>query len=164
MDLYPWLVLIHVLAAFGFALSHGVSAFTSFAIRREREPERIRVLLELSSTAIGGLYVSVLTLLVAGIAAGIMGNWFGRGWIWASLGILVLVAVAMYAMASRYYGELRSAVGLAAYGDKKGAAPPPPVGPDQLAAILDTRRPEAIAAIGLGGLAVIVWLMVLKPF
>jgi hypothetical protein len=164
MDLYPWLVLIHVLAAFAFALTHGVSAFVSFAIRREREPERIRPLLELSSRAIGGLYASLLTLLVAGIAAGIMGNWFGRGWIWASLGILVLVVVAMYAMASRYYAGIRTAVGLAAYGAPKDAPPPVPAGREQLAALLDTRRPEAIAAIGLGGFALIIWLMVTKPF
>jgi hypothetical protein len=164
MELYPWLVLVHVLAAFAFALAHGVSAFVSFAVRRERDPERIKALLELSSTAIGGLYASLVTLLVAGIAAGIMGSWFGRGWIWASLGILVVVVIAMYAMATRYYGEVRSAVGMAAYGDKKGAPPPAPVGPEQLAALLDTRRPEAIAAIGLGGFALVVWLMVIKPF
>jgi hypothetical protein len=30
--------------------------------------------------------------------------------------------------------------------------------------MLDTRRPEAIAAIGLGGFALVVWLMVVKPF
>lgn len=164
MDLYPWVVLVHVLAAFGFALSHGVSAFVSFAVRRERDPERIKALLELSSAAIGGLYASLLTLLIAGIAAGIMGNWFGRGWIWAALGILIVVVVAMYAIASRYYAEVRAAVGMEAYGTKKGAPPPVPVGPDQLGALLDTRRPEAIAVIGLGGLALVVWLMVVKPF
>ncbi|HET9521133.1 MAG TPA: DUF2269 family protein [Candidatus Limnocylindrales bacterium] len=162
MDLYPWLVLVHVLAAFGFALSHGVSAFVSFAVRRERDPERIKALLDLSSTAIGGLYASLLTLLVAGIAAGIMGNWFGRGWIWASLGILIVVAVAMYAMATRYYAEIRSAVG---YPPRdKTAAMPAPASREQLATMLDTRRPEAIAVVGLGGLALIVWLMVVKPF
>jgi hypothetical protein len=33
-----------------------------------------------------------------------------------------------------------------------------------MAQLLDTRRPEAIAAVGIVGLLVILWLMVLKPF
>jgi len=164
MDLYPWLVLTHVIAAFGFALSHGVSVYASFAIRRQRDPERIRALLELSSMAIGGFYLSLTVLLIAGIAAGIVGNWFGRGWIWAAIGVLIAVTVAMYAMASRYYAQIRSAVGLASMNDKKGEPPPAQIGPDELVALLDTWRPEALAAIGFIGLVLILWLMVLKPF
>jgi len=48
--------------------------------------------------------------------------------------------------------------------DKKGEPPPAQVGPDELAALLDTRRPEALAAVGFIGLVLILWLMVLKPF
>jgi hypothetical protein len=48
--------------------------------------------------------------------------------------------------------------------DKKGDPPPPPVSRDELATILDTRRPEVLAAIGFGGFAILVWLMELKPF
>lgn len=164
MDLYPWLVLTHIVAAFGFALSHGVSVYTSFAIRRQRDPERIRALLELSSMAVSGMYVGLGVLLIAGIAAGIVGNWFGRGWIWAALGVLITVTVAMYAIASRYYAQVRSAVGLPSMNDKKGEPPPAPLGSGELAALLDTRRPEALAAVGFVGLVVILWLMVLKPF
>jgi len=164
MDLYPWLVLTHVVAAFGFALSHGVSVYVSFAIRRQRDPERVRALLELSGTAVGGLYLGLAVLLIAGIAAGIVGNWFGRGWIWAALGVLIAVTAAMYAIASRYYAQVRSAVGLPSMNDKKGEPPPPALGSDELAALLDTRRPEALAAIGLAGFVLILWLMVVKPF
>ena len=44
----PWIVFIHIVAAFGFVLSHGVSAFVAFRIRAERDPARIGALLDLS--------------------------------------------------------------------------------------------------------------------
>jgi hypothetical protein len=163
VDFYPWIVFVHVAAAFGFVLSHGASAFVSFRIRTERDPLKIRALLELSSMTLGTMYVSFLVLLVAGIAAGIVRGWFAMGWIWAAIGVLLAVSVAMYALATRYYGTLRLAVGLEAYGAPKGTRPGA-ASAEELAQLLDTRRPEAIAAVGIVGLLVILWLMVLKPF
>jgi len=164
MDWYPWVVLIHVLAAFGFAMSHGVSVFAAFAMRRSGEPGDVRTLLGLSSASLGGLYISLVVLLIAGITAAIMGGWFGHGWPWAAIGVVVVVIAAMYAMASRYYATVRSAVGLPSMNDKKGEPTPTPKSREELVTILDTRRPEALAAIGFGGFAILVWLMELKPF
>ena len=164
MDLYPWVVLTHVLAAFGFAMAHGVSVFAAFSMRSSKDPAAVRTLLGVSGMSIGALYISLLVLLVAGIAAAIMGGWFGRGWPWAAIVVVVVIVVAMYAMASRYYANIRSAVGLPSINDKKGEPPPAPVSDEELARLLDTRRPEALAAIGFGGFVVLVWLMELKPF
>ena len=164
MDLYPWVVLTHVLAAFGFAMAHGVSVFAAFSMRSSNDPAAVRTLLGVSGMSIGALYISLLVLLVAGIAAAIMGGWFGRGWPWAAIVVVVVIVIAMYAMASRYYANIRSAVGLPSTNDKKGEPPPPPVSDEELARLLDTRRPEALAAIGFGGFVVLVWLMELKPF
>jgi len=162
MDVYPWVVVLHVFAAFLFVLGHGASAMVAFAIRAEREPARIAALLDLSARSIGVMYVGLLVLLLAGIAAGIMHGWFGSGWIWAALGLLILIMVAMYAVATRYYAGIRKALGQPGRGE---TGPPPAAVPQaELIALLDTRRPETLAAIGIGGLAVIVWLMVAKPF
>ena len=162
--LYPWIVFIHVAAAFGFAISHGVSVFASFRVRREREPERIRALLDLSLTGISFVYLSLLVLLIAGIAAGILGGHFGRLWIWVSLALLIGMIVTMYALASRYYAQVRHAVGLVSPFDKKGTPPPEPVSAPELDRLLDSSRPFAIAIVGLGGLLLILWLMLFKPF
>ncbi len=164
MDLYPWIVFVHVAGAFTFAIAHGVSAFAAFKIRVERDVSRIRALLELSGMAIGTMYVGLLVVLIAGIAGGIMRGWFAMGWIWASLAVLVAVAVVMYALATRYYAQVRAAVGMRAYNAAKDAPPPTPLAADDLARLLDTRRPDVIAATGIAGLAVILWLMILKPF
>jgi hypothetical protein len=145
-------------------MSHGVSVFAAFAMRASKEQGPVRTLLGLSSASLGTLYISLLVLLIAGIAAAIMGGWFGRGWPWAAIGVVVVIVIGMYAMASRYYATVRSAVGLPSMNDKKGEAPPAPVADAELARILDTRRPEALAVMGFGGFVILVWLMELKPF
>ena len=164
MDFYPWVVFIHVAAAFLFVMGHGASMWTSDQIRRERDPARIRALLELSSRSLGLVYVSLVTLLIAGIAAGIMGGYFSQGWIWASMIVLFAIIVLMYALASRYYAQVRQAVGMRSYGMPKDAPEPTPVSPEELALLVDTRRPDVIGLVGVIGLLIILWLMMFKPF
>jgi hypothetical protein len=164
MDLYPWLVFVHVGGAFLFVMAHGVSAITAFRLRAERDPARITALLDLSSQSLGVTYLGLLTLLVAGIAAAIARNWFSQAWPWVAIGVLVIVMFAMYLMATRYYAGVRQGLGLPSMNDKKGEAPPAPRPIEEVIRMLDTRRPEQLAAVGLGGLLVLLWLMILKPF
>ena len=164
MEWYPWVVFVHVAAAFLFVMGHGASMWTSDQIRHERDATRIRALLELSSRSLGMVYVGLVTLLVAGIVAGIMGGHFARGWIWAAIGVLVVIIVLMYGLASRYYGRVREAVGLRGYQTPKDAPDPTPVSPEDLAALVDTRRADVIGLIGVIGLLVLLWLMMFKPF
>ena len=164
MEWYPWVVFVHVAGAFLFFMGHGASMWVSDQIRRERDPERIRTLLELSSRSLGLVYGALLVLLVAGIVAGIMGNHFGRGWIWAAIVVLVAIAVLMYVLGSRYYGRVREAVGIRSYMTPKDAPDPTPVSAGELAALVDSRRPDVIGLVGIGGLLVLLWLMMFKPF
>jgi uncharacterized membrane protein len=164
VDWYPWLVVAHIIGAFLFAMAHGVSAFVMFQVRKERDRARIASLLELSGASIGLMFAGLLVVLVAGIAAGIMGNWFGRGWIWLSLVLLIVVGALMTPLASGWMNRLRVAVGAPTQASRKGEPLPPPATDEELAALLDTRRPELVAAMGAGGLIVILLLMTLKPF
>jgi hypothetical protein len=164
MEWYPWVVFVHVAAAFLFVMGHGASMWVSDQVRRERDPVRIRALLELSSTSLGLVYGSLVTLLVAGIVAGLMGGHFGRGWIWAAIVVLVAIIVLMYALASRYYGRVREAVGIRSYMTPKDAPDPVPASPEQLAALVDSRRPDIIGLVGIVGLLILLWLMYFKPF
>jgi MFS family permease len=164
VDLYPWVVFIHVAAAFLFVMGHGASMWTSDQIRRERDPARIRVLLELSSRSLGLVYGSLVALLIAGIVAGVIGGHFGRGWIWAAIVVLIAIIVLMYALASRYYGQVREAVGMRSYQTPKDAPDPTPVSAEELALLVDTRRPDVIGLVGVIGLLILLWLMMFKPF
>jgi MFS family permease len=164
VDFYPWVVFIHVAAAFLFVMGHGASMWTSDQIRRERDPARIRVLLELSSRSLGLVYGSLVALLIAGIVAGVIGGHFGRGWIWAAIVVLIAIIVLMYALASRYYGQVREAVGMRSYQTPKDAPDPTPVSAEELALLVDTRRPDVIGLVGVIGLLILLWLMMFKPF
>jgi hypothetical protein len=164
MNWLPWLVLVHVIGAFGFMLGHGVSAHVAFRLRAERDPIRIAALLDLSSFSLAMLYLSLLVLLAGGIAAGFVGGHWGRLWIWVSIGILVLLVGAMYGLASPYYNRVRRAAGMKVYGDPKDAEPPAALTSAEIAATLDSTRPYLVAAIGGIGLVLIIGLMVLKPF
>lgn len=165
--LRPWLVLLHILGVLGFVLVHGASATVAFRLRGERDPVRIRALLELSNAYLNWAYGALMVLLASGIAAGIVGGWWtsGRLWIWVSVGLLVAIFVGMYGVAAPYFEALRHAVGMATYQDvREHRVPPPPATDGELASLLASRRPAATAFIGLGGIGLIAWLMVLKPF
>lgn len=162
MEPYPWIVLLHVVGAFVFVLSHGVSAWMAMIIRGEKDRTRVGTLLDLSSYSIGGVYVGLLLLLIGGIWAGIYANHFGRGWIWAAIALLVIVIVVMYAVATPYFVKLRAAVGLPSRG---APADPGLRASDEDLAALTARAPVVpIIAVGFGGLLLILWLMVVKPF
>lgn len=160
--MYPYIVLLHIVGAFVFALAHGVSVAVSFRLRGVQSREQVAGLLELSQMAVGGLYVGLLLLLIGGVWAGFAGEHWGRGWIWTALGILVAIMVAMYAIATPYYARMRAAAGVMT--DPNAVAKFGNPGPDDLARMAGSSRPVWLAIIGGIGLLVILWLMVVKPF
>ena len=161
---YSLLVFFHILGTFGFMLAHGVSSFVALRLRSERNLERIRALLELSSASMALMYGSLLLIFGTRIWAGFRGNWWRMGWIWAGLGLLIFVTIAMFVLASPYYTRVRKAAGMDYYGLKKGQPPDPPVGEDEMTALLSSSRPYMIAGIRLGAIIMILYLMVMKPF
>ena len=161
--MYEWIVYLHVLGAFAFVLAHGTSMIVAFRLRSVRDRNRVVALLELSQIANGAMYVGLLLLLGAGVWAGFVGAHWGRLWIWLSLGVLGLVLVVMYAVATPFYGRMRAAAGLPGYAEVADRYDPP-VTPDDLSMLARSRRPEILALVGGVGLVFIVWLMVIKPF
>jgi hypothetical protein len=160
--MYAYIVLLHVIGAFVFALAHGVSVAVGLRLRGVRSREQVAALLDLSGMAIGGLYVGLLLLLVGGVWAGFAGDHWGRLWIWAAIAILVVVIVAMYAIATPFYGRMRAAAGVLT--DPKQIARYGEIAPDELDRMGASSRPVWLAVIGGIGLLVILWLMVVKPF
>lgn len=170
MDLAPYLPilrLVHVLSVLAFVLVHGASAMVAFRVRSERDGARIKALLELSSAYQGWGWIALLVVLVSGILGGIAGGWWTSGqlWLWASVGVFIGITALMTPIPTAYLNDVRHAVGMATYDDtRKKLEPPAPVSDEELARVLDSNRPNIGAAIGLGGLAILVWLMMFKPF
>lgn len=163
MDWTPWLKLLHVAAGFAFVLAHGVSAFTTLKLRGERDPARVTALLDLSKFSLPISDLAILVLLASGIAAGFVGSYWGQLWIWVSIGVLVFLFIWMSVRGVQHHDTIRHALGTAGFYDKKNA-PIPEADPAALAKALDSPRALELAAVGFIGLAVLLWLMVLKPF
>ena len=162
--MYLWIVFLHVLAAFAYMMAHGVAANVAFKLRSETNRERIAALLDLSAMDFNLMYLALLVILVAGIALGFMGDWWGRVWIWLVMVLIVGKVFAMFMMGVRSFTQLRKAAGLPYFEGMKPHPALPPASPEEIAGCAASINPIPITAIGFGGLAVMVWLMMFKPF
>jgi small-conductance mechanosensitive channel len=162
--MYRWVVFLHILSAFAFFMAHGASALMAFRLRRERGIDRIRAILDLSNAALPAAYLSLMVLVLAGIAAGAMGHWFSQGWIWTAIVLLVVLWIGMFMYASRFYAPIRKAVGLP-YRDRQGEHPAePPASEAEITALVQAANPLVLLVPSFALIAVILWLMMFKPF
>src|SRR5919109_5048815 len=129
-SMHRWWVFLHVAGVFAFLMAHGVSAYVTFKLRSERDPSRVSHLLELSASSVGVM--------------------------WNSIGVLVVVIVAMYAMGTTWAARLRTISAAMTEGTEA-------VSSEQFEKILRSRRPYTIAGVGFVGLAVLLWLMLFQP-
>lgn len=162
--MYGAIVYLHVVGVFILLLAHGGSANAAFQLKRERNPDRLRALLDLSVLSYMGMYIGLLLLLVTGVIAGFMGSYWGRGWIWASIVLLVALAAFMGIYGSSYYGRVRTAVGLKPYRRTDQMPLGHMASEQELDTLLRSNRPLILTIIGVLGLLIILWLMMFKPF
>ena len=167
MDLTPyygWIVFLHVLGAFMFAAGHGVSMFVVFQARKERDRGKLAALLDLSGWSLGVAGIGLLLVLAFGILAGIVAGLWGKGWLWASLALFIVIGIVMTPIGGSYLRTLRLAIGQRPRNAKPTDPDPVPASDGELAALQASNRPEILLVVGAGGFAVILWLMMFKPF
>jgi len=92
---------------------------------------------------------ALLVVIVTGVWMAFLGSWWGRGWIWAAIVVLVALMSAMFIVVARPYYAARDSAGKS---------------DQELAQALAPARPVAAVWIGSVGLLILVGLMVLKPF
>jgi cytochrome bd-type quinol oxidase subunit 2 len=160
-EFYGWFVLLHIIGLVVFAVCHGVSMFVAFRVRASRHQRAaVAAAMDASSSSITPMYLGLLLLIIGGLGAAAGGNLLTAPWVIASAVLLVVVVGLMYAIATPYYRSVRAAVSIQA----PGAAPVgDPLTDDELARMLDTRRPEILLVVGGVGLVLLLWLMVMKP-
>jgi len=164
VDLYGWLVFGHVTAVVLAFAAHGVSAFAMFRVRRERDRVRLGAILDLSSSSLGIAGVGLLLAVVLGIAAAVVGNQFAKAWPWAAIGLVVIAFGAMTPLAAIPMNKVRRALAIPMAGDRAGDTAGPGGSEEELAIALAGIRPEIPAAIGVGAIVLLGWLMRAKPF
>ena len=159
----PVLFWLHVASAFAFVLAHGVSVFVSLRLGAERDPVRVGALLDLSLFAVRVATLMLIIVTITGLVATFVRDYWGQGWIYASLAILVVLWAWMSIRGVRYFDQVRHALGKRGAYDRTSTPDPEP-NPGQLETLLTSSRPIELTAVGLIGLALIVWLMIAKPF
>lgn len=162
--LYKPLLFVHILAALLYMMSHGASALAAYRLRSETMLDRIRALLDLSGYSFTLMYLSLLAMVLAGIALGFAGHWWATGWIWASLILLIAILVGMSLLASSHFHRVRKAVGLPFREGNKEQPPVEPASAQEIRTLLTSGRPHLLTAIGIGGWAIILYFMIFKPF
>jgi uncharacterized membrane protein len=153
--LYSIIKYLHVIFILGFLLSHGVSVQVAYALKRERDTQKIRSLLDISKAPYTFMISTLLGSILFGVVAGFMGHWWGSGWIWVSIALLVIIFGLMFYLGTNIFGAARNAAETAS----------DPTGTNQeLLAILEKSNPILLTIIGYGGFAIITLLMMFKPF
>ena len=168
-DVHEVILFFHLAGVFVFLIAHGTSGAVGFRLRREREPAKVAALLEISGSTLPAMGVGWILILVTGIALGVE-TWLGGGtrfgWFYASL-VIFIVLTAMMTPLSQGYVKARAALGVkpAMVSAKswtkilaKGYTR------DKLDEYLGEANAMALAAVGFGGILVLVFLMMFKPF
>jgi hypothetical protein len=161
--LIQWLIFLHVLGAITFFLGHGASAAMVFRLRHETDLERIRAQLDLSSSTMVFMLIAFLLLGITGLILPFMLGLWGEIWIWASIILILFVAVYMSTFNRRTYNVVRRMAGMPYMEANK---PAPALAPEPVEKIT-----AFVKEIKLGGLIIVgyvipvfvLWLMVFKP-
>ena len=163
--LYQIAVFLHVVFVFGYLLAHGVSASVSYAIKKERDVNRIRALLDISEASYPSMFSSLLAVIVFGLAAAFLNmTWWRFGWIWVSILVLIVIVVLMAVFGATAFGEIRKAAGLPYRVKGKPFPAESAKNNEEIYAATAKVNPTLLLVIGYGGFAVIAWLMIAKPF
>jgi hypothetical protein len=162
--LVRWLVFLHVLASFAFFLLHCTSAAMAFQLRKETKLERIRAMLDLSQSTIGGMFIAFAIMGLTGLIMPFLIHIWDRLYIWASIVLMLGTLVYMGVSSEMHYKQLRRLVGLPYMKGSKNMPAEPPSSEEVIAAQL--KRMNLAGLIVAGGVvpAVVLWLMIFKPF
>jgi len=159
-----WILFLHVLSSITFFLAHGASAATAFRIRKETDFIRIRAMLDLSVSTFMAMVYSFLVLGLSGLALPFLVKLWDKGWVWTSIVLMVFVVVWMGLFNEKGFKELRRLVGLPYMRGSKEFPAETPASAEEVAAHLKKINLHTLVIVGYVIPAIVLWLMVFKPF
>lgn len=162
--LIRWLVFVHVLAALTLFLAHGASAAMAIKLRKERDFARIRAMLDLSESTLILMFVAFLIMGLTGIILPFLIHIWNRGYIWLSIVLMVFVLIYMGVFNETHYKQLRRLVGLPYRKGNRLLPAEPPSSPEEVGALLDKTGVTGLLVVGYIVPAIVLWLMIFKPF
>ncbi len=157
--MYSWLLYVHIGAVLVFMLAHGVQVMVTWKMRWQADPAKMVQLFEALPLTLP-LRWGVLAIFASGIVLVAVLNLWLSVWIWVSLAILAAIWLAMYRWGGEYYTLIENTVVPLMDATDESAVPEMRAAFDR--ARLSWRVP-AMTVVGIGGVAVILWLMVFRP-
>ena len=164
LKLIPWLLFLHILSALTFFLAHGTSVAMAFKIRSETNFDRIRAMLDLSVSTIRVIFISFLAMGLTGLTMPFILKLWGKGWIWTSIVLMVIVLVQMGLMNEKRYKILRKLVGLPYMQGNKEFPAEEPASLQDVQAHMKKLKLGELMVVGYVIPMIVLWLMVFKPF
>jgi hypothetical protein len=159
-----WLIFVHVLAALTFFLAHGASAAMAFKVRKETDLTRIGAMLDLSWSTMILMGVSFLVMGLTGIILPFLVRIWNKGYIWASIVLMLFVFIYMAMFNEKTYKQLRRLVGLPYMKGSKQMPAEAPSNPEAVRALLQKTNVTGLVLSGYIIPAIVLWLMIFKPF
>jgi hypothetical protein len=159
--MYNWLVFFHVFFGFALMLAHGAHAAAMLAFRTEKDPERSLTFFNNVPDIKLVRYLAVLMGL-AGFIAAFITPWWRQGWVWASMVVYLIIAFVMYRYGAGYYGMISGAARQAIEAKRSNTNVEAAL--RKFEEVRTSPQPMLVAAVGVAGLAIILWLMRFKPF
>lgn len=143
--MYRWIVFIHIASVLGLLLVHPVTV--AFHLKEERHDLRIRELLEVSEAASRLRWLFFALTVITGVLLGFLGSWWDKAWIWIALAIFVAIGVVMNLYGGRTIDRIADTTD-----------------DTEMERLLTRFNPWILAGSGTGGLLLVLWLMLFKPF
>jgi len=162
--LIRWLIFPHVPSALTFYMAHGTSVAMAFKVRKETDFTRTSAMLDLSWSTMILMSVSFLIMGLTGIILPFMIHIWNKVWIWASIVLMLFVFIYMAMFNETTYKQLRRLVGLPYMKGSKQLPAEPPSSPQEVAALLKKTGVAGLVVVGYVIPAIVLWLMIFKPF
>jgi hypothetical protein len=108
--------------------------------------------------------ISFLVMGLTGIILPFLIHIWNKGYIWASIVLILFVFIYMAVFNETRYKQLRRLVGLPYMRGNKEMPPEPPSSPEEVAALLKKTNVTPLVIAGYVIPVFVLWLMVFKPF
>ena len=138
---------------------------TAYKLVSEKNPDRLRALLDVSRWSLTLMSNGLITLLIFGLILTFMGPWWKQIWPWLSLVLFIAMSVWMTWQSRTVYSPIRKALGLE-YMTGVGKENPQveSASMDEVYALIAKSSPRLLTWVGLIFTIIILWLMIFKPF
>jgi hypothetical protein len=160
MEMYNWVVFLHVTVIFIFLIQHAAEIIVTFKLRQQKEPEGIFATYSfLPNNNSRNLRITYSLIILTGAVAGFMSVWWKQGWMWTALSLMILLWIIMV----RFGGNYLTAVDAIAEQALKNKDDESAI--EKFRRDLKARRePETMTVTSVIGMLIILWLMMFKPF